>query len=145
MREIESYLPQYRVEHHWKNRRVAKLDMPLFPGYIFARISSAQRVRVMEIPSVLFLVGTAGRPTPLADSEIEALRAGLQPRNARPHSFLDVGERVRIQRGALAGMEGVVVRRKNGIRVVINLDFIMRSVSVDANWDDLQPVASNHN
>jgi len=145
VRDIESYLPQYRVERRWKNRCVAKLELPLFPGYIFARFSNAERVRVLEVPSVLFLVGTAGRPTPLADSDVDALRAGLHLRNARPHSFLNVGQRVRIKRGALAGMEGVVDHRKNGTRVVINLDFIMRSVAVDANWDDLEPAASNHN
>jgi transcription antitermination factor NusG len=143
VREIESYLPQYRVERHWKNRCTAKLDLPLFPGYLFARVSYTERVRILEVPSVLCLVGTAGRPTPLADEDMDALRDGLQARNAQPHSFLNVGERVRIRCGALVGMEGIVIRRKNGPRVVINLDFIMRSVAVDANWDDLEPSHEN--
>jgi transcription antitermination factor NusG len=140
IRDIESYLPQYRVERRWKNRCTAKLDLPLFPGYIFARIAVSERVRILEVPSVLFMVGTAGRPTPLPDRDIEILRAGLQVRNANPHPFLTVGERARIQRGALAGMEGVVLRRKNGLRVVISLDLIMQSISVEVDWDDLEPV-----
>jgi transcription antitermination factor NusG len=70
VREIESYLPQYQVEHRWKNRCTRKLQLPLFPGYIFARISAAERVHVLEVPSVLFVVGKAGRPTPLPDADI---------------------------------------------------------------------------
>ncbi len=141
IREIESYLPQYQVEHRWKNRCTKKLDLPLFPGYIFAHISPGERVRVLEVPSVLWVVGAGGRPTPLPDSDVDALRAGLHARNAQPHPFLKVGERVRIRGGALAGMEGVVVRSKNHIRVIISLDLIMQSVSVEVDWDELEPVA----
>ena len=141
VREIESYLPQYQVEHRWKNRCTKKLDLPLFPGYIFAHVSRAERVRVLEVPSVLFVVGTAGRPTPLPDCDIDALRAGLAARNAQPHPFLKVGEHARIRRGALAGMEGVVLRSKNNLRVVISLDLIMKSVAVEVDWDELESVA----
>jgi transcription antitermination factor NusG len=139
-REIENYLPKYAVEHRWKNRCVAKLDMPLFPGYIFARISNNERARVLNVPSVVFFVGTAGRPTPLRDNEIDALRAGLTTRNAEPHPFLKEGERARIKHGALGGMEGVVIRLKNSVRVVISLDLIMRSVAVEVDLHDLEPV-----
>ncbi len=142
IREIESYLPQYQVEHRWKNRCTRKLDLPLFPGYIFAHISPVQRVRVLEVPSVLFLVGSASSPTPLPDHEIEALRSGLAVRNALPHPFLKVGERARIRRGALAGMEGVVLRSKNSLRVVISLELIMQSVAVEVDWAELEPVAT---
>lgn len=141
IRKIESYLPQYQVEHRWKNRCTRKLDLPLFPGYIFAHISPTNRVRVLEVPSVLFLVGNANRPTPLPDCEIDALRAGLAARNALPHPFLKVGERARILRGVLAGLEGVLLRSKNSLRVVISLDLIMQSVAVEVDWDELEPAA----
>ncbi len=141
IREIESYLPQYQVEHHWKNRCTKKLDLPLFPGYIFAHILPSERVRVLQVPSVLFLVGNANRPTPLPDCEVDVLRAGLADRNALPHPFLQVGERARIRRGALAGLEGVLLRSKNSLRVVISLDLIMQSIAVEIDWDELEPVA----
>jgi len=140
-RGIEHYLPQYQVEHRWKNRCTRKLDLPLFPGYIFARILRSERVRVLEVPSVLYVVGTAGRPTPLAESEIEAMRSGLQVRNALPHPFLKVGERARIRRGPLAGMEGVILRDNNSLRVVLSLDLILQSVSVEVDWDELEPAS----
>jgi transcription antitermination factor NusG len=142
VREIECYLPQYQVVHRWKNRCTKTLELPLFPGYIFARIASAERVRVLEVASVLFMVGTAGRPTPLPDADIEALRDGLRARNAVPHPFLIEGDRARIRHGALAGMEGVIARSKSSLRVVISLDLIMQSVAVEVDWDELEPVGA---
>jgi transcription antitermination factor NusG len=141
IREIESYLPQYQVEHRWKNRCTKTLGLPLFPGYIFAHISPTERIRVLGVPTVLFIVGTAGRRIPLPICDIDALRARLVTRSAGPHLFLKVGEHARIRRGALAGMEGVVLRRGNNLRVVISLDLIMQSVVVEVDWDELEPVA----
>lgn len=140
VREIESYLPRYQVQHRWKNRCTRKLDLPLFPGYIFARMSPTERVRALGVTSVLYLVGTGGRPTALPDSEIDVLRAGLHARNPEPHPFLKIGNRVRIRRGPLAGMEGVVVRGENSLRVVISLELIMQAVAVEVDYDDLEPV-----
>ena len=73
---------------------------------------------------------------------MDSLRAGLDVRKPEPHPFLEVGERARIRRGALAGMEGVVLRSKNSRRVVLSLDLIMQSVAVEVDWDELEPVAS---
>jgi transcription antitermination factor NusG len=141
VRGIESFLPQYYVVKSWKNRCTKKLARPLFPGYIFTHINPLERIRVLEIPGVVSLVGAAGRPMPLSDVEIDALREGLHARKAEPHPFLKVGRRARIRGGALAGMEGVVVRDKNCSRIVISLDLIMRSIAVEVDWDELEPIA----
>lgn len=142
VRRVEAYLAWYHAVHRWKNRCTRQLDLPLFPGYIFARIMPTERVRVLEVPGVVYLVGAAGKPTPLPDSEIEALRAGLQMRNPEPHPFLREGERVRIRSGALEGMEGILKRSKNSLRVVINLDLIMRGAAVEVGRDEVEPVAN---
>lgn len=143
LRGIEGYLPQYQVVHRWKNRCTKKLSLPLFPGYVFAHIASTERIRVLEVPGVVLVVGVAGRPAPLPDADIDALRVGLHQRKAEPHPFVKVGERVRVRRGSLAGMEGVVVRSKSVLRVVISLDLIMRSVAVEVDWDELEPIAAS--
>ena len=65
----------------------------------------------------------------LREEEIDALRIGLPLRHAEPHPSRTVGQRARIQSGALAGMEGVVLRLKNSLRVVLTMDLIMQSVS----------------
>jgi transcription antitermination factor NusG len=138
-RMIESFLPLYRAQHRWKDGSNPPLELPLFPGYIFVRIGCKDRVRVLEVPGVLSLVGkTASQPTPLPQLEIESLRAGLDPDRVEPHPLLSLGQRVRIRAGALAGMEGRVVRKKNSLRVVITLALLMQSISVEVDANDLE-------
>src|SRR5437879_4480246 len=79
MREVEHFLPLYSSVRRWKDRRV-QLELPLFPGYVFVRLALRDRLRVLQIPSVVRLVGFSGHPTPLPDSEIETLRSGLSER-----------------------------------------------------------------
>ena len=140
-RQMESFLPLYSTTRRWKNRTRVTLELPLFPGYLFARIERKERVRLLEIPGVLSLVGFGQQPAPLPDFEIESLRSGLRQRTIGPHPYLVMGERFRIKTGAMAGMEGVLVRQKNNFRIVITLDMIMRSVAVEVDADDLEPVA----
>jgi transcription antitermination factor NusG len=144
LREIEHYLPLYQAHHKWSDGSKVTLDLPLFPGYIFARIKRTERVRVLEVPGVLAIVGgTAREPAPLPEHEIDALRDGLNARRAEPHPFLTVGQRVRIRSGALSGMEGVVVRKKNSLRVVLTMDLIMKSIAVEVDGSELEQVGSN--
>ena len=140
-RGVEHYLPLYRSQRKWSDGSKVTLDLPLFPGYIFACIKRAERVRVLEVPGVLTIVGGTGRePAPLPETEIEALRAGLHLRNAEPHPLLSVGQRARIQSGPLAGLAGIVVRIKNSLRVVLTMDLIMQSVSVEVDGNELEPL-----
>ena len=142
-REIECYVPLYRAHHKWKDGSKAILDLPLFPCYVFAHITREQRIPVLEVPGVLWIVGKSlSQPTPLPEFEIETLRTALGPLRVEPHPLLTVGQRVRIRAGALAGIEGIVVRRKNGFRIVITLELIMQSVAVEVNADDLEPIDS---
>jgi transcription antitermination factor NusG len=74
----------------------------------------------------------------MPDAEIDALRAGLSLRHAEPHPLLTVGQRARIRSGALAGMVGIVVRRKNSLRVVLTMDLIRQSVAVEVDGAELE-------
>jgi transcription antitermination factor NusG len=140
-REIEYYLPLYRSARKWSDGSKVTLELPLFPGYLFVHIKRSDRVRVLNVPGALAVVGGSGRePVPLPEGTIDALRAGLQLRAAEPYPLLTVGQRARIRSGALAGMEGVVVRKKNGFRVVLTLEHIMQSIAVEVAADDLEPM-----
>lgn len=143
LREIESYLPCYRTTRRWKNRCKVELELPLFPGYVFARFQWCQHVRVLEVPSVVSIVGSGREPMPLQHSEIVSLRAGLDLRRAEPHAFLNIGERARIKFGPLTGFEGIVVRKNNGLRVVLTLQQIMKSVAVEVEECDLELLGSS--
>ena len=142
MRQIEHFLPLYRTHRKWSDGSRVTLDLPLFPGYIFVCIQRNERVRVLEVPGVLSVVGgTGGEPASLPEGEIDALRSGLSLRNAQPHPLLKVGQRARIRSGAFAGMEGVVVRMKYSYRVVLTLDSIMQSIAVKVDGEELEILA----
>ena len=141
-RQIETFLPLYRTNRQWKKSSPVVLDLPLFPTYVFVRIARQARGTVLGTPGVLSIVGSSKESWSLPDFEIDALRSGLLERKIEPHPYLVVGERVRIMAGVMAGVEGVLVRKKNDLRVVLSLDTIMRSVAVEVNSDDIEPVAS---
>ena len=138
-RQIEHFLPLYHPRRKWKDGSRVTLDLPLFSGYLFVRIRRNERGRVLEVPGALALVmGAGGEPAPFPDTTIQALRFGLQKREAEPHPFLISGQRLRICSGAFAGFQGVVVRQKNPCRVVLTIENIMRSFSVELSIDDLE-------
>ena len=137
VRKIEHFLPLYTSLRRWKDRRV-KLEMPLFPGYVFVRTALQNRMHVLQVPGVARLVGFDGTAAALPEDEIEALRMSLGNRlRVEPYPYLTAGRRVRVQAGPLVGLTGIVVRRKGGARFVVTLDLIQRSVAVEVNEDDL--------
>jgi transcription antitermination factor NusG len=89
---------------------------------------------------VLGLAATTTRPTPIPDVEIDLLRSVTATLKAEPHPYLNCGDRVRIIDGALAGLEGILTRRKNEYRVVLSVEAIMRSIAVEVSEFDIEPV-----
>ncbi len=139
---VETFLPLYEAVHRWKNG-LARVQLPLFPSYIFVRIALADRLQVLEVPSIVRLVGFNGRPAPLPETDIETMRSCLgQGPSFEPHPYLQAGRPVRVARGPLEGLEGTVVRRKSHTRLVISLHLIMRSVAVEMEMADLEPLDS---
>jgi len=139
-RSVESFLPLYGTSRRWKDRWM-RLRMPLFPGYVFVRMAPVDRLRVLQVPSVVRLVGFNGHLSPLPDEEIEGLKKGLAGGvRAEPHPFLTVGRRVRIKSGPLEGRQGILLRRKGMLRVVLSINLIMRSIAVDMDVADVEPL-----
>src|SRR6267143_7018371 len=137
LRQVETYLPLYLSPRQWADRRVL-VQMPLFPGYVFVRVSSSERIRVLEHPSVLRLVTFGGRPAPLPDGEIQRLRAALELGKAEPFPSLLPGKRIRVKSGPLAGLEGRILRRKGRMRLAVTIDAIQRSIIFDLDASDLE-------
>jgi transcription antitermination factor NusG len=139
-RSVEHFLPLYESMRRWKDRRI-KLQMPLFPGYVFVRLALRDRLQVLQVPGLARLVGFNGLPCALPDSEIGAMQACLERKAyLEPHPYVQVGRRVRVQCGPLAGLEGIVVRKKNRVRFVISLDLIQRSVAVEVEAGDVEGI-----
>jgi len=138
---IENFLPLVRSVRQWKDRRVY-LDTPLFPGYLFVRLALQEKLRALQVPGVVRLVGVAGQPHALPDDEVAALRAGISAGlNLQRHPFLTVGCRVRLIRGPLTGFSGILLRRKNICRVVLSLNLIAQSASVEVSVSDVEAIS----
>lgn len=140
LRVVETYLPVYESVRHWKDRRV-RLELPLFPGYLFVRLALRDRLPVLRTPSVVRIVEFGGQAAALPDQEIETLRRGLACKvGIEPYPYLKVGRRVLVKAGPLQGLEGILVRKKNRSRFIISIDLIMRSVAVEVDVAELEPI-----
>ena len=139
-RGVEHFLPLYETIHRWNNGR-HRVQLPLFPSYIFVRIALRDRLRVIEVPGFVRLVGFNSLPYPLPEADInrmkEALNRGVL---AEPYRYLTAGTRVEIRNGPMQGMTGILLRRQYKCRVVISVDLIMRSMAVQVEADDVVPV-----
>jgi transcription antitermination factor NusG len=134
---VEHFLPQYESVRKWKDRKV-RLQLPLFPGYLFVQVAPQERLRVLQVRGVVRLVGFNGSPTPMPEEDLNRIREFLrQGWRAEPHPYLHVGRRARVVRGPLAGLEGIVVRRRNLSRLVLSFELIQRSMAVEMDEADL--------
>lgn len=139
-KNVNFFLPLYQAEHRWKDR-LARVELPLFPGYLFVQIPLRERLRVLEVPGVVRLISSRGEPVPLDESEINILRQGLtQMIKAEPHPYLRIGQRVRVKSGAFKGLEGILERKKDSYRIIISVDLIMRSIAVEISVADVDPL-----
>jgi transcription antitermination factor NusG len=141
-RLVEQFLPLYETVRLWKDRRV-RLQLPLFPSYVFVRIALLEQLKVLKTPGVVHLVSFNGKPVPLPDLEISALRRGLScGLHAEPFPYTALGRRVRVKSGPLCGLTGKLVRRKENYRIVISVESISRSILCEVSVEDVEPVGS---
>src|SRR5260370_18558117 len=117
------------------------LHLPLFSNYIFVRIGDDGRVPVLKVPGVRSIVGCGPQPLSVPDSYIHSLREGLQQGKIEPHPYLIVGAKVRIRSGVIAGMEGALMSKRKKFWVVVALEIILRSVTVDLAIKHFLPVS----
>lgn len=136
-REVDSFLPLQVAVHKWGARKVT-VELPLFPGYVFAHIPYREKLTVLTANGVLRIVSFNGQPFPVSDEEIEALRSLGALKSVQLCRYLAVGRRVRISSGALEGLEGIVAKRKNSLRFIISIQAIQQSLSVEISAEDLQ-------
>jgi transcription antitermination factor NusG len=139
-RRIDYFLPTYHSVRRWKDRR-KEVDLVLFPGYVFVHIPLSDRLQVLQLPGVVRFVNFHGLPAALPENEIEALRSGLQNQiRMKSHPYLKVGRRVQVKNGPMAGVQGILARRKQNCRLIISLDAIMRSVALEIAEEDVEPL-----
>lgn len=137
-RGLETFLPLHKTAHRWKDR-VKKLFLPLFPNYVFVLTTPAQRGAVLSTPGVYDFVRLSGVPAQIPNEEIEAIRQVVERGlDAEPHPFLKTGDRVRVKAGPLEGLEGILVRKKNFYRLVLSVELLVKSISVEVEVTDVE-------
>lgn len=137
---FEEFLPIYQCRRRWSDR-MKNFELPLFPGYLFCRLNPVRRFPLLTIPGVMHFVGVGKVPAPINDDEISAIQAAVQSGLLiEPHHFLELGQRVRLEDGPLAGLEGVLVKVRGQHRIVVSITLLKRSVSVEIDREWVAPV-----
>jgi transcription antitermination factor NusG len=128
---FEGFLPTYICKRRWSDR-VKEMELPLFPGYVFCRFNPLDRLPILTTPGLISIVGIARNPVPIEEAEIAALQAVMTadlPR--KPWPYLQVGQRVRIEYGALCGLEGILLEFRKRNRIALSVTLLQRSVAVE--------------
>jgi transcriptional antiterminator NusG len=139
---VTTFLPLVTEVHRWSDRRKS-VELPLFACYVFVKVppTTEDRLRVLRVDSVLKFVGARGLGTPIAESQIDAVRTLIgQQVPWSSHPFLQIGQRVRVRGGALDSVEGILLSRNDDNTLVVSIDAIQRSLAVRIQGYDLEPV-----
>ena len=137
---IATCLPLTVTLRKWCDRR-KHVEEPMFPGYVFCQFDPKIRVPILSTPGVLQILGAGKEALPLRDEEINALKTLERAKAAVEESpFITKGQIVRIQSGPLKGLSGVVCECKNGLRVIISVALLQRSVAVEVNQTQIAPI-----
>jgi transcription antitermination factor NusG len=128
---LECFEATYTEFRRWSDR-IKRVQTQLFPGYAFCRFAKEDRLTVLKTPGVVSIVSFGPDAAVVPDDEIASVRSvvasGLP---VRPSKLVRVGDRVYIERGALSGVTGVLVREKSSWIVVVNITLLQRSVAVE--------------
>lgn len=136
----DEFLPMYVSRRRWSDR-IKKLELPLFPGYLFCRFDLSSRLSVVSTPGVNCIVGFGKQPHPVDETELASVRAVIESGlPCQPWPFLRVGEWVRVEHGALTGLEGLVMDLRKADRLLISVSLLMRSVAVEIDRSSIVPV-----
>jgi transcription antitermination factor NusG len=137
---LETFVPWHGVRKNWSDR-VKTTEQNLFPGYVFCRSSFSERRLVMGQPGVHSVVSFNRNPALIPDSEILSLRRAMESEiPLGPWPFLKAGQRVRIEKGVLSGLEGTLAGDPAGWRVVISVAALERSIAIQVDRDMIAPV-----
>ncbi len=139
-RDIDTFLPLCDTWRQWKDRK-KKVELPLFPGYCFARFPLTQRLRVLNVLGVAELVSIKGAPEPIREEELAAIQQLVSTKlQFDPHPFLEEGMDVEVVRGPLTGVRGKLLRKDRVTRLVLAVTLVRQAAVVEIHPADVVPV-----
>jgi transcription antitermination factor NusG len=140
-KQLEVFHPTISRQVRWSDR-VKQTEFPVFPGYVVCYLDIAKRLPVLVTPGVVGVVGYGKEPAPLDMQEIENIRMLVwsgAPFESYP--YLNVGDAVLVERGPLAGAEGILIRKRSECRLVLSVSLLQRSVAVEIDRDWVRPIS----
>jgi len=136
----DTLVPRYRSRRQWSDR-VTEIDAALFAGFVFCRFGVGERMRVEDTPGVLRIVSFSGAPAAIDAREMEGIRAIANSRvPLSPWPYLKEGDRVRVERGPLKGVEGTLLRTQDGAHLVVGIEMLQRAIACHLDPEMVVPV-----
>lgn len=125
---IECFLPVQAVVRQWAHRK-ARVVVPVIPGLLFVRVERKDRVPVLETQSVVAFLKLRGErePATIPDDQMERFRFLLdfsEEAVEMVNEHIAVGDRIRVVKGALKGLEGELVRFRGETKVAVRIDLL---------------------
>jgi transcription antitermination factor NusG len=139
-KDYESYVPTHQTRRTWSDR-IKTVETSLFAGYVFVRLDIVKRLPILVTPGVLGIVGIGKQPVAIPDEELDAVRRIVESRLcAGPYPYLAVGQKVRVAKGPLYGLEGSLVSVKNEHRLVVSVSLLQRCIAAEVEADWVEPI-----
>ena len=137
---LETLVPLYSSQRQWSDR-VKEIQLPVFAGYVFCHFPLRERIQVTDTPGVGKIVGFGGTPAAIEDSEIAGIRLVMESKQRwAPWPYLKAGDRVRVERGPMRGLEGTLLRTKDAVRLVIGVELLQRCMAVELDREAIEPI-----
>jgi len=134
------FLPTYSSRRRWSDR-INVIERPLFSGYVFCRFYFGERLPILTVPGVQYVVSFGQTATPVDSTELNALQRAVDSGlPCEPYPYLKVGYRVRVESGPLTGLEGFVLDVSKPYKLVISLNLLCRSVAVELDRTSVKPI-----
>lgn len=141
---IESYLPLYKVVKQWSDRK-KKLELPLFPNYVFIRVDKVKRFDIFSIKEIVKFVTFESRPAVVPEAQLNKIKHLIERgEDMQSANFFEDGMKIKIKEGSFAGLEGVIVKKNNMLRLLIKVEPMMQAFSINISSHFLKYLKSDH-
>ncbi len=138
-RGLRVLLPLCRAVHRWRDRR-KQVELPLFPSYVFVQGHGSLRLRILSVPGSVYLVSDSQGPLVIPPAQIRSVAILTQAGRADPCPFLRQGARVRVVRGPLEGVEGILESQRNQHLLVVSIQALASSIRAEVGAGDIEAI-----
>jgi len=125
-------VPLVRCLHKRRTGSAWDSQKPLIAGYVFAVHDAENPFRIVTTPGVVQIVSFGNEPGTIHEAEIEALeRVAASGLPVASCDYTRIGEKVELIDGPLKGVQGIVLRQGKSTRLVVGVELLQRSVTVE--------------